>query len=338
MAIELTNWRTLTEAVNNIIAPPSFLTDTLFKTARQNLTDKLDVDIITGNQKLSPFVGKSDAAAVIEKSGFNTKTITLPRIRVKKGFSAYELLAERAAGENVYVAGGSMARFKDQRMNLELVDLKARITRRVEWMAANALQGGITYSGASLGFTMDFGMPVANKPTLTSTAKWDAPTTCDPAKNLREWNNIITQATGLSADIAILGTAAAEGLLASTKAMALLNKFSGIQAGQLQLDNSRFIGILNGIKLYVYSDVYTDDAGTTGLPLIPTNACILVSSQAKIVMEYGAIFDNAAGTVASKFFSKQYEDHDPSVIWMLAETSVAPVVYQPAGIVFATVL
>ncbi|MBF0517992.1 MAG: major capsid protein, partial [Nitrospirae bacterium] len=240
-----------------------------------------------------------------------------------------------APGSNLYVpGGGNVTDARNRRIALEQQNLKDLITRRTEYMACKALSGGITVIQENISFNVDFLMPNANKPTLTGTDKWtDAGS--NPLKNIRAWKKLINQQTGLNADIAICGSQTVDALLENQRIQTLLwNR--RIEVGDLAITTSNFIGTLGGIKVYEYSAMYDDDSGTPQ-SLIPDNAFVLVSRQGRFTTHYGAILD-LQSAVLGQYFSKMWEEDDPSVYWLLAESRPLPTVHQPEAVVFATVL
>ena len=330
------DYRTLTTSINALATPPSLILDKILTAKNQNYSSTLEIDIekSADYKKLAPFTGSSQEGKVISKVGFSTKTVKFPRIRVKKQLSATEILAQRDIGESVYVGGDALKSPTDGKIAREQNHLKAIITKRIEWMAANALMGGIEYADNEFSFSIDYDFSSTHKPVLSENNVWGG-TSADILGNLRSWKKLIAQDSGLSANIAIAGPEAVEKLLADENIRAMLNN-TGLSVGQLQLDNTAYIGRLCGIDVYECAEQYLD--GSTSKPLIPDNAFILAASGAKFVQEYGLIEDlEADARVGMEFFSKLWYEKDPSAAWLLAESCPLPVVYQPDAVVAAKV-
>ena len=342
--IETFGWISLTEAVNKIQTPKSFILDTVFRPKeRQHLTNKIQIAVKVGNKKLAPFVQRSSPAAVVEKLNAQAQFVELPRIRLKKPFTGSELLFQQDGSLPVYVGGaGDISSFREKKIGEELQDLKDRITRRTEWMAAKALQGAITVSQDGLSLSYDFLMPTANKPALTGTAKWDDAANCDPIANIRAWQVVSQNASGKIPTMAIARTETINKLLASTKAKDYLNNRRMV-VGDINTNKVanefgvKFIGNIEGVDIYEYNESYTDESGNTQ-PMVPANAFLMVSPNAENRLHYGAIEDLEAGqNIAMPFFAKDWIEKDPSVYWLLVESSPLPVPHEPEALIFATV-
>ncbi|MBF0568285.1 MAG: major capsid protein [Nitrospirae bacterium] len=332
---ELFNWRALTEALNLIVPPESFVFDTIFSNVETHASDTIDIDILVGNKRLAPFVSPVEGGIVISKLGGQLRTIKTPRLRMKLPLTANDLLLERAPGGNLYVTGGgNVTDARNRRIALEQQNLKDRITRRTEFMACKALSGGITVTQENISFNVDFLLPDDNNPVLSGSDKWDQAGS-NPVEDIRAWKRLINQKTGLNADIAICGSKAVDAFLNNTVVKEILwNR--RIDAGNIAITNSNFLGVLAGIQLYEYSAMYDDDSGTPQY-LIPENTFVLISRQGRFVTHYGAILD-LESPVMGQYFSKMWLEEDPSVYWLLAESRPLPTVHQPEAIVYATVV
>jgi hypothetical protein len=102
--------------------------------------------------------------------------------------------------------------------------------------------------------------------------------------------------------------------------------------------NNNYIGDLNGIKLYRYGNTYTD-ASDVSSKFIGDDIFVLIAPDARFSIEFGPIMDLDVGAnVMSEFFSKSWLEEDPSALWMLAESSPLPVLWQPEAVVYADVI
>lgn len=331
------DYRSLTTAINALATPPSLILDKVFKVKNQNYSTVLEIDIEKASEykKLAPFVAPSQEGKVISKVAFSTKSVKFPRIRVKKQLSANELLAQREFGQSVYVGEETEQKSAaEAKIAREQNHLKTIITKRIEWMAAKALSGGLTYNDDDVNFSIDFGFSSAHKPVLSGANAWSGASS-DIVGNIRAWKKLIAQDTGLNADLAIAGSSAVECLLGNDDIRKMLHN-AGMAVGQLQLDNTNYIGRLCGIDIYECDEQYFD--GTTNQPMIADNAFVLVAQNAKFVQEYGLIEDlEAEARIGMEFFSKLWFEKDPSAAWLLAESNPLPVVYQPDAVIYATV-
>lgn len=334
---DLFHYRSLTGAINKIQAAPQFLLNKLFTNRVQVFSEDIDVDIVVGGKSLAPFVSPIEEGTVLTKLGREMQTVKAPRIRVKKNLNAQELLVDRAVGANLYVAdGGGVDTWKKQKIGQELQDIKSRILRTKEWMAAQALQGKLTVSQENIEFEIDFNFPTAHKPALSGTERWSDTANAKPHDDLLEWKRLISAATGFTGNLAICGKNVPGYLLNNAKVRTLLDT-RNLSIGQLAFENGNYIGRLVGVDIFSYDATYTDASGTTQ-SFIPDDAVILVAPAGPFRLYHALIYDldnNAA--IASEFFSKSWTDKDPSLMWMLAESRPLPVPHWPECVVYATV-
>jgi hypothetical protein len=332
--MDLLHWRSLTEAVNNIVVPGRMLLTMVFTRVRKHTTRTIDIDIIEGNKKLAPFVSPVEGGVVVTKLGRKMSTVTAPRIRLKTPLSASDF-NERAAGAAVYVTGTDKDRFKKEKIALEQQNLKDQALRRIHWMCAQALTGKITVTQDNLSFEIDFLFPTTHKPVLDGTNVWtDAGS--NPVKDIRTWKRLGAN-KGHNLRLAFSTPAATDALLKNEEARKMLDN-RAINVGQLVIDGTDYIGRINGVDIYEFSEEYVDDAGTSH-PMLPDRTFTMLDPDARFDMNYAAVEDlEAGGNVVTEFFSKQYEEKDPSAMWLLVESDPLPTVNQPGAVVHATVV
>lgn len=334
------NWRAMTAAINQIPAPPMLLQDLIFRQQNTVPAEHIDVDVVIGGKYVAPFVSPVDGGVIVEKLKREVRSVQAPRIRLKKPYSASELLTGRAPGSGIYIDGvASVTQYRQQKLAQELQDLKNRIVITKEWMCAQALTGTLTVvqHDPPLSFAVDYNLPVAHKPTLTGNNVWGG-ATADIIGNLTTWSDLIINAIGIGPDIAILGATAYQKLRQDEDVMAVLDN-RRMEAGQYTWKaSSNYVGNLLGIDLYRYGTTYTDSSGATQ-KFVADNVCILVASKARFSIEHGIILDlEAEAQVMAQYFSKSWVEKDPSVAWILAESRPLPVPWQPEAIVYATVV
>lgn len=328
MTQNIYDYRSLTTAINNLETAPSLVLDVVFKQKNQNFATAIDIDIESQGQakSLAPFVAPMQEGKVIKALGYTTKTVKFPRIRVKKQLAARDIIALRGVGETIYVGeGASLDNSKNTKIAREQLHLKNLITRRMEWMASQALKGQISYTSDDLAFEIDFGMQESHKPTLAADA--------DIVAGIRAYKNLILQATNLTADTALIGTSALDRLLEDEKVQKMLDN-RNIAAGNIDAQGNNYIGRLCGVDIYECAEQYLDEEGESH-SMIDDDAFVLFASAAKFTQEFGLIEDLDA-QVGMEFFSKMYNEPDPSAAWLIAESAPLPVVYQPDAVVYAT--
>lgn len=347
MDISNLTWRTLSAAVNKIPSPSTFITDLIFGNRIPRDTNKIDIDVIVGNKKLAPFVSPIDGAGkVIKRNGKKTSTVQAPAIRLKKKLPA-SMFSEREAGTTIYINAGEKEKAKQQKIAREQKDLKNRVVRRIEWMCCQALKGEINVEQEDIAFNVDFALPETHKPVLTSTAKWNDLTKrasgtaaedviSNPIADIEDWVTLIAQDSGLNATDVILGKDAAKSFKHHPKVQAELNN-KGMVIGQIELKNSNYIGRIKNIDIWEYSEQYIDDEDQAQYMIDPA-ATIVVAKCDDYELNFGAVEDlDAAGEVATEFFSKMWKENDPSAWWLLVDSHPLPIPKRVEATVYATV-
>jgi hypothetical protein len=343
--ISLFGWTSLTEAINKITPPKTFILQSLFAPkTKQHLTDNIQISIKVGNKKLAPFVKRSQPGVIIEKSSESAQYVQLPRIRMKKPFTAKELLFEKSAEFPIYVGSGAeISSYREQKIGEELQEMKDRAYRRMEWMACQALSGAISVTQDNVKLDYNFLMPQANKPGLTNNALWSAVTTANPIANIKAWQVVVQNSRGMIPTMAIARHEVISYFLANEQVQKQLN-LRNLTIGAIDTNKvanemgAKYIGSIEGVDIYEYNETYEDANGAVQ-PMIPADRFIMVSPRAENRLHYGAIEDLDAGqNIALPFFSKDWMEKDPSVYWLLTETDPLPVPHEPETIVYAKVL
>ena len=336
----------LTEAVNQMLPVPSFIKDLLFKREDTFATKTVLVDVIVGGQKILPLVKRGQPGKMMSNTSQKSNTIEPPQLKPKKLLTADDLYYTRGAGAPLFVPGGTaggdpIMNARKQRYAIEQKDMFDAINRTIEYLCAKGLSGSYSVAQDDGDWSIDFSMPSGNKPTLTSTAKWDAPTTCTPLANLRAWKIVAQKASGKIPTVAIMSNATYEKFIASTEVKTYLNALK-IDMGKIQSSPDLLAagaeekGIIENIRIIVYSGVYTDSNGAQQ-QLIPDAVVSLVSPNADHRLLCGGIDDLEAGTVKAKYFSKDWIEKDPSGLWLLVQSNPLPAFCEPAANIYATV-
>lgn len=335
--VDIFEARYMTGLVNKIQPAPSFLMDTFFARSIPVYAETVDLDVVVGGQTLAPFVKIHQPGVVVEKVGKAVQSIKLPRIRMKKPFTQQDLYATRVPGGMLHVDPADLQRAREDVLFRDQQDLKSKVLRRMEWMAAKLLSTGkITYSGEYVEFEVDFLHPSSHKETLGAGSKWNE-ATAKIIENIRAWKRAIANSTGYDPDIAICGTAVADALYANADVRALLNN-RNLSVGELTIGKSNYIGRLAGVDIYEYGKEYKDDDAATKT-FIASDQFILVARNEHFVRHNGVIQDlDAPGVTSVDYFSKSWLEKDPSLLWILVESRPLPACRWPESFFIADVL
>jgi hypothetical protein len=339
MAIDqLLNRRTLIATINDprLEVERMFFISNFFGAPVPIYSEYADIRRTKGKRGLARFRNSGQAANVVGRIGEELKTVKLPYIREKKVIEAQALINPKSLGE-IYVNGGDgITQAKRRAIAADTADLKNRIIRREEWMAAQILTTGkIQYADEWTSFVLDFELPVSHMPVLSGTSLWDNAASTVLA-NLREWSKLIQAATGRPGSRVILGTDAAQAFLANAEVQELLGALN-MRAGAVQIDpNAAQIGNFAGFTFEQHTQQYEDEDGNVQ-DYMPANGLLMLPSGFRAQRLFGVV-QEVGGVYADPFFSKSWEEEDPSVLWLLGSARPLPIVEEAGSWVFATVV
>lgn len=294
MAISLFEPRTMIGAVKRMAPINTFLKTTFFSTERTFDTKTVEADFFKGNRKLAPFVHPKIGGKTVENTGYTTN-IFEPALVAPDTITTADDLMNRMVGESLY---GGMT--PDERGALKLVEdlakLDEMITRREEWMCAQALfTGKIPVIGEGLNYEIDF--KFTNKVTLSGADLWSADTS-DPIADLKEWHREVQISGLVNPDVCIMAANAADRFIDHPKVKGKLDvkNYELAVIAPKQLPNGvTYVGTVNelGLDIYQYNEWYLDDwtdvASPTTKPIVPDGTVTLVSTRANYSMLYGAV-------------------------------------------------
>lgn len=343
--VNLYEFRTMLEALEQRVPPRSFLLDTFFSNTQVHDTETVDIDIVQGKRRLAPFVNRNLEAKLVERnSGFRTLSYKPPYIKPKMITTSADIM-KRAPGQTIYGNNQSPFQRASEQLGKDLATLEDMIVRREEWMASMALvNGSVRVIGEGVDDTIDFLMKATHKPVLAGTAKWSDAANCKPLSDLRAWKRIISQDSGLVPTDVIMGTGAYDKFLSSNQVSGEGKLFDlmRITLGQIEprdMGNGvTYIGriVELGIDIWTYEDWYISDTEQTEEPMIPANAVIMGSRAARTTRHYGAINDLSV-TGALKRFPKSWTVEDPSAQIVMVQSAPLIVPHQVDAFLSATV-
>lgn len=195
-------------------------------------------------------------------------------------------------------------------MQRDFTELDEMITRREEWMCCQALFTGkipiLDKNGKAIQAEIDFNF--TNKVVLKDAEKWNK-TQGGKIKQLKAWRKQVQKTGFVNCNMCIMGDEALESFLADEEVLKMLDveRYDLAVIKPKELPNGvTYIGTLQGEGMDIYSynewylDNWTNKEKADNKPLVPTNAVILLSTEAEYSMYYGAvgIVDEAGKTIA----------------------------------------
>ena len=337
--------KTLLAAIEQIPSAETFLRDKFFPGKQTHDTRIVEVDIVKAGRKQAPYVSPVREGIVITKQGITTQNITMPYIKFKYDISGVEAL-KRQPGENPFNARTPAERAQEI-LGKRLLAGKRDIARAIELQAAQALATGkVTLTGVDEGdipfsVEVDFGRDAALSIAHSAPDYWTAADT-NPLDDLRAYARLVFQKSGFNPTTVVMGDDALTAFLnnASVKSIMDTRRFNRGEISMAPYDGQgvRYVGTFDGFDAYHYSEWYVDSAGAEK-PMVAANGVILgYSGPTRNTVHYGAIVDLEAGggNVEREIFPKTWLQKDPSVQWLLMQSSPLATLHIPDAIAYLT--
>lgn len=308
-------------------------------------TDTIDFEKISrGPRKLAPFVTPMSQGVPIFTESSAVSTMKAAYIKVKDPITAGTIVSRRP-GSLISLTPPSPAQVAADTAAAILLQHDEAITRREEWMAANAIiSGKYTVSGdAYPARLVDFGRAAGHTVTLGSGARW-GDSGVSITGLLTAWRYTMGQAPfGGRPSTLIMGADAYEAFRTDAAIQKLLDtQYRGSNAdfktGLLQGIEAEYVGSLDGVMdIIVYSDYYQDETGTA-VPILDSKSIVMVGANVDGVRAYGAIKDHRAGFQALTRFPKSWQEEDPSAEFLMTQSAPLMVPVNPNATFTAKVL
>lgn len=286
--IDIYSTRTMIQAINLMKPAYTFFRDTFFGNVETYITENVDFDFKKGKRKMAPFVAPRIGGIVMDRQGFETRTLKTPKIAPERVLTKDDINA-RGMGESIYSQKTPADRAVELLAN-DLIELDEYITRREEWMCREVLYNGkILITGAGFEQQVDFNF--TNKETLSGTALWNT-STGKPIQDLKRWRRAVIQKTGKAPDVCILASDVTDAFIENEEVKTLLDKFRyniATIAPSIQSPAVTFIGNIPslGLEIYSYDEWYLDDSDNEQ-SIVP-NGTVLVGSKGMNKRIYGGV-------------------------------------------------
>jgi hypothetical protein len=290
--------------------------------------EHIDFDVVDQqNRRLAPFVSPLVQGKVQTELGYSTKRFKPAYIKPKDVVDPTKLL-KRRAGEAL-MGSLSMEARREAYVAQKLREHREMIDRRFEWMAARAIiDGAVTVAGEDYPTqVVDFQRNGNRTITLSGGALWTAAGTSSPYSNFETWFQLIQASTGYIVDRITMGTLAWNALRVHADTLDRLD--TNFRGSSLQIERdplvqaqiARLVGNVSGVPIYVYSQVYTDDAGNSVNMLDQRDVVLTASAGIEGMRCFGGIMDKKAGYQPATYFPKMWEQEDPSVEYLMTQSA-----------------
>lgn len=337
--IDLYSTREMLDALEQRHVPGSMFMDTFVKETNFHATDTIDLDSFDHGKKMAGFVAPEREGQVIQNEGYSTRTHKIPYVKEKKIYTAKDLNI-RQMGNHVYQPNAGGRSFVGMKIGEAIAELDDRIMRLEEWQTAQAIQlGEISISGQGYNYKVEFGMDTSHKITAVGTDLWtDSAATIQ--QDLDDWATLVYDDSGLTADIAIMGSTALKNFMSHSKVVASLDTRRidlGLIDPKRLPKGVKYIGYdkMSGLEIYAYTEKYWN--GSAFVELMDPKKVVVASTQARVTREYGAILDLETDFIGARF-PKNWIKEDPSVLTVMLQSAPLILNRQPDAFVVAQVI
>ena len=345
MTISIFDRREMIAALEIIREPSTFFVKKFFSNENVFDTEHVDIDIYKGKRRVAAYVNPRAQGQVVERVGYKTNTYTPPYLKPKMATTAEDLL-KRIPGEVLYANAMGPEQRAAQRLTDDMKELESMIARSEELQAVQALFDGSVEihdaEGADVVADISFGRDADHTVDLTATGQTEwGETGVDILANLREWRTLNIKDSGISPDIIVMGSDAANEFQKNSDVKTLLDN-RRMELGNL-VDEAQELGVVYmgqilGMSIYQVDEYYIPLGSTTESALVDTKKILMGSTKARCDRLYGAIREAQEGLMAMARYPKTWIEEDPSVRWLMIQSAPLFVPVNVDAFTVATVL
>lgn len=241
----------LNKLVTKFLTPPNLLLSNMFKNVDYD-SDTIEWESQIGSRGLTPFASEDAEAPHVSVPGVAVNSNAAAFWKERTFFGSSFLNNIRRVGTDRQYQRASLTLAK-QTMNQS-----NRSFRRKEWMVAQMLcNDGFTYRDKNEKYiTTDYGIPDANKVSLSANAKWDAGTSRDIQGDIFDAKLVVQNANAGALTDSIFTSEVLKHMIFDPSIQTLLQK-SAFGDGDLFANPTRVLGSLLGIgNMHLYDEAY----------------------------------------------------------------------------------
>lgn len=323
----------LIQVVPNLMTSQNWLLDKFFPNITESDTEEVSIDVDVGLRRLAPFVSPLVEGKLVESRKFQTNSFKPAYIKDKRAPDLRKPI-RRQIGERI---GGQYSAAEREMLNLqfELTDQIDMINRRLEWMAASALQTGtVTVTGEGYETqVVDFGRSSDLTIALSGADKWPetveaGKTNTKPTDNIEDWAQRMLKESGAVATDIVFTTKSwkAFRLDTSVKDSAItfpaLSPFGNqINPGTQIKTGAVYKGRWGNYDLWVYNDWFIDPLDGKEKPMIADGSVIMSGADLMGTRAFGAIIDPAFNYGPMAYAPKSWLQHDPAQRFIMVQSA-----------------
>lgn len=323
----------LIQVVPNLMTSQNWLLDKFFPNITESDTEEVSIDVDVGLRRLAPFVSPLVEGKLVESRKFQTNSFKPAYIKDKRAPDLRKPI-RRQIGERI---GGQYSAAEREMLNLqfELTDQIDMINRRLEWMAASALQTGtVTVTGEGYETqVVDFGRSSDLTIALSGADKWPetveaGKTNTKPSADIEDWAQRMLKESGAVATDIVFTTKSwkAFRLDTSVKDSAItfpaLSPFGNqINPGAQIKTGAVYKGRWGNYDLWVYNDWFIDPLDGKEKPMIADGSVIMSGADLMGTRAFGAIIDPAFNYGPMAYAPKSWLQHDPAQRFIMVQSA-----------------
>ncbi|PCO28259.1 major capsid protein [Morganella morganii] len=323
----------LIQVVPNLMTSQNWLLDKFFPNITESDTEEVSIDVDVGLRRLAPFVSPLVEGKLVESRKFQTNSFKPAYIKDKRAPDLRKPI-RRQIGERI---GGQYTAAEREMLNLqfELTDQIDMINRRLEWMAASALQTGtVTVTGEGYETqVVDFGRSSDLTIALSGADKWPVKvdagkTNTQPSDDIEDWAQRMLKESGAVATDIVFTTKSwkAFRLDTSVKDSAItfpaLSPFGNqINPGTQIKTGAVYKGRWGNYDLWVYNDWFIDPLDGKEKPMIADGSVIMSGADLMGTRAFGAIIDPAFNYGPMAYAPKSWLQHDPAQRFIMVQSA-----------------
>lgn len=337
--------RSMLEALEELREPTTFFVKKFFANVIEFDTKHVDVDIFKGKRRVAAYVSRRAQGQKVDRIGYTTYTYDPPYLKPKMITTADDLLT-RMMGETIYGNNMGPEQRAREMMAKDMTELEAIISRAEELQAVQAIfDASVEIHDedgndvvADISYPRDADLTID----LTATGKtpWDN-SGVDIIADLRAWRRLCVQKSGVSSDILIMGSDAADTFWQNSDVRELLDN-RRIDIGALVEEAQElgvvYIGNILGFDIYQVDEWYIPLGSSTETAIVPAKKVLVGSTLARCDKLYGAIDDVENGLAAMARYPKTWIENDPSARILQLHSAPLLVPTQVDAFLVATVL
>lgn len=329
----------LRAVVEAIVPEYGFLTRTFFPGFQQEDGEEIHFDVRKKSRRIAPFVSPYVQGQIVEKQGFEAKSLRPAYIKDKRVFNPNQSFT-RTFGERI---GGSMSPMQRLEANvaIETQDQIDMLNRRIEVMAGEVLvRGKLTIEGELYPkVELDFGRDSDLTVSLSGTSEW-GDNGVKPLTLLQTWAQTVFEKSGVRPRKVVMTLDAYQLFAASADVVKILDRYrdnNTLMDKAPEGDDGWYAGNIGGFDIFIYAGTYIDPLDNTEKDILPPYTVILGGSGIMGYRAYGAIRDEKAGLQAMPYFQKSWLVEDPAVRYLMLQSAPILVPLYPDASLTATV-